>query len=577
MAVREEDAEPLANRDFGPSAPEAETEMRPRPAFSGGMPRRRLRRRRWPFLSVTSRILLLNSVALGMLVGGVLYLNQFRSGLIDMRVRALLTQGEIIANAIGESATTGPEATTLDPGEASTILRRLVLPTNTRARLFVPGGGVIADTRHLLGREKVRVVDLPPPGWRTTLHSWAHTFYHWTMARLFPGERLPLYREAPGPRGRHYREVRAALAGQKVSAVRTNSEDELIVSIAVPVQRFKVVLGALMLATEAGDIDQIVRAERMAILQVFLVALSVTTLLSLVLARTIARPLRRLAAAAERVRSGHGAGRAMIPGLSGRGDEIGELAAVLREMTEALYARMDAIESFAADVSHELKNPLTSVRSAVESLSRTRDPRHQERLLAIIADDVRRLDRLLTDISNASRLDSELSRAEAVPVDLATLMETMVDIYRVTAEGSGKAIRFSFTRDDGGVGDRAFLVHGLESRLGQVVRNLLDNAVSFSPPGGDIMLRAVRAGRDVLLIVEDEGPGIPEESMEAIFRRFYSERPSSEPFGTHSGLGLNISKQIVEAHDGSIIAENRRAPGGGRVRGARFIVRLPVR
>ena len=576
MALRREDIEaatggiafPRADRDS-----EAESGSRAGP-LRQAPPRRKSRRRR--LLSLTSRILALNIVALGILVGGVLYLNQFRSGLIDMRVRALLTQGEIIASAIAEAAASGPEATALDPNEASTILRRLVLPTNTRARLFGPEGHLIADTRHLLTREQVRVAALPPPGWRTTLHRWAHALYDRSMKTLFPAERLPLYRERAGPRGRHYREVGAALAGFRTSAVRTNSQGEMIVSIAVPVQRFKMVLGGLMLTTEAGDIDRVVRAERLAIIQVFLIALLVTIFLSLVLARTIARPIRRLAGAAELVRSGR-AGRTALPDLSSRRDEIGDLAAALRDMTEALYARLDAIESFAADVAHELKNPLTSVRSAVESLRRTNDARHQEKLLAVIVDDVRRLDRLLTDISNASRLDSELSRAETGPVDLAALLETLVEIYRVTMEAEGKTIRFSLERDESGFGERAFIVRGLESRLGQVVRNLLDNAVSFSPPGGLVALRAVRRGNEVLVIIEDEGPGIPEESLDSIFRRFYSERPSDEPFGTHSGLGLSISKQIVEAHNGTIVAENRRSATGGRVLGARFIVRLPVR
>jgi two-component system, OmpR family, sensor histidine kinase ChvG len=279
----------------------------------------------------------------------------------------------------------------------------------------------------------------------------------------------------------------------------------------------------------------------------------------------------RLAAAAERIRRGYRPQTQQIPDFTGRGDEIGELSGVLREMTDALHQRMDAIERFAADVSHEIKNPLTSLRSAVETAARVRDPQQLQRLMAVIQEDVQRLDRLITDISNASRLDAELSRAEAEPVDLGRMLQALVDMYETTRLPNGPVLKVD-------VPEGAELhVSGVEDRLVQVMRNLIANAQSFSPPDGTILLKASRTNGFVEVVVEDDGPGIPESKMNAIFDRFYTERPKGEKFGTHSGLGLSISKQIVEAHRGTIRAMNRYSEDGmKKLLGARFIVRLPV-
>jgi two-component system sensor histidine kinase ChvG len=320
---------------------------------------------------------------------------------------------------------------------------------------------------------------------------------------------------------------------------------------------------------------------RLDILRVFLIALAVTVLLSVYLAGTIARPIRILAAAADRVRRGSGRQMA-IPDFTRRRDEIGDLSGSLRDMTGALWQRMDAIERFAADVAHEIKNPLSSLRSAVETAARIDDPAKQRRLLAIVLEDVQRLDRLISDISDASRLDSEMSRIEPKPVSMARMLRILVEVHEATASGDDED-------EDGGRGGAPLLslglptdgdeltVSGVEDRLVQVLRNLIANAVSFSPPGGVIRLAARRdaAAAAVVATIEDEGPGIPDGKLEAIFDRFYTERPSSEKFGTHSGLGLSISKQIVEAHRGTIRAENRR-DADGSVIGARFVVRLPA-
>jgi two-component system sensor histidine kinase ChvG len=356
---------------------------------------------------------------------------------------------------------------------------------------------------------------------------------------------------------------------------RVNDRGELIVSVAVPIQRYRAVLGTLMLSTQGGDIDAIVRAERLAIVQVFLVALGVAILLSVLLAGTIAEPVRRLAESAEIVRRGK-TRRAQIPDFTDRRDEIGELSGALRDMMNALYSRIDAIESFAADVAHELKNPLTSLRSAIETFAVAKDENAKARLMAIVQDDVKRIDRLISDISNASRLDAELSREETEDVNVATLLETVCDIF--TETGVAGAARVELSVEPGVPGRPGMVVKGFDMRLGQVVRNLIDNALSFSPADGVVHVSARRVPGKIVITVEDEGPGIPPDNLERIFDRFHTDRPDS--FGEHSGLGLAISKQIVEAHHGTIRAENRveedEETGETHVLGARFIVELPI-
>jgi two-component system sensor histidine kinase ChvG len=324
-----------------------------------------------------------------------------------------------------------------------------------------------------------------------------------------------------------------------------------------------------MVSTDGREIEDAPRRVRLGILKVFAVAAAITTLLSLYLAGTIARPIHRLAEAADRVRRSPGR-QVAIPDFGRRKDEIGDLAEALRDMTNALWQRMDAIEHFAADVAHEIKNPLTSLRSAVETVARVEDPVQQKKLMSIILDDVQRLNRLITDISDASRLDAELSRAEGERIDLARLLQALADLHENTIGPEGPRLLLD-------VADRQSLeVMGIESRLVQVLRNLVANAVSFSPPGGRIRLACGRQGDMVRILVEDSGPGIPPGKLEAIFERFYSERPKAEKFGAHSGLGLSISKQIVEAQGGRIWAENIQDVLG-EILGARFVILLPAR
>ncbi|WP_349372132.1 stimulus-sensing domain-containing protein [Salinarimonas sp.] len=563
--------------------------------------------------SLVRRIVVLNLAGLVALFFGFLYLNQFREGLIEARVQSLLTQGEIIAGAIAASATVDSDTILIDPdrllqmqtGESSVLtdelfsplefsinpeqvaplLRRLVTPTRTRARVYDREAILLLDTRALYSRGDILRLDLPPI--QTEPPSALERA--WIAVRDVFAPRAAPSLETIGPTdGRTFPEVRQALSGERSSVVRLNPAGETIVSVAVPIQRQRAVRGVLLLSTQGGDIDAIIASERFALLQVFMVAAAVMIVLSLLLANAIAGPVSRLAEAAERVRRGIKS-RQEIPDFTGRADEIGHLSGALREMTEALYDRIEAIESFAADVAHELKNPLTSLRSAVETLPLARSDDSRARLLDIIQHDVRRLDRLISDISDASRLDAELARSEAEPVDMARLLGAVVsisnDVRRPEDAPIALEIRRPHPRKGGAQGGangegRGFVVLGNDGRLGQVVRNLLDNARSFSPPGGTVRVALEREGEVVRMTVEDEGPGIPDHALERIFERFYTDRPE-QGFGQNSGLGLSISRQIVAAHRGTIRAENRLGAAGpdGEPRrlGARFVVTLPAR
>ena len=322
-----------------------------------------------------------------------------------------------------------------------------------------------------------------------------------------------------------------------------------------------------MLAARGDEIEATVRDVRLDIFKAFGLALCVTVVLSLYLAGTITRPVRRLAAAARRVRGGQSE-LPQIPDFTRRGDEIGDLSAALRGMTAEIWSRMEAVERFAADVAHEIKNPLTSLRSAVETASRIEDPDQQRRLMDIVQQDVARLDRLISDISSASRLDAELARTAMRRVDLGRLLDALVAMHRSAEGETGAALTLDLAVDRGEI-------DGIETRLVQVFGNLLSNAFSFSPAGAAVRIALVREDGFFRVTVDDDGPGIPEESLESVFQRFYTERPPTEDFGTHSGLGLSISRQIVEAHGGSITAANRHRGDGG-IAGARLTVRLPA-
>jgi two-component system, OmpR family, sensor histidine kinase ChvG len=547
------------------------------------------------FSSLTRRILILNFTAIGVLVIGVLYINQFRDALIDAQIESLRTQGNIIAGAIAASATVETDSIMIDPEKllelqagdslpprsdqldsldfpinpekVAPMLRRLITPGKTRARIYDRDANLVLDSRHLYSilRYQLPSVDGEQKGFFEQLRD---RFYG-----LLQRDDLPIDREQPGGSGLLKDEVTSPLTGGSPEAVvRRSMEGEYIISVAVPIQRFRAVVGVLQLSTQ-GDIDRIIAAERRAILGVFAVAAVVTAILSLLLASTIANPLRRLAAAAIRVRRGVST-REEIPDFSDRQDEIGNLSIALRDMTKALYARIEAIESFAADVAHELKNPLTSLGSAVETLPLAKDQHSRDRLMEIIQHDVRRLDRLITDISNASRLDAEFAREDSEPVDLQTFIRDLVSAARDVG-GKKKKVEIDFMTE--AKPGQHFIVQGHDLRIGQVVTNLIENARSFVPDeGGRITLTLSRSNRRIILTVDDNGPGIRAESIERIFERFYTDRPAGEAFGQNSGLGLSISRQIVEAHGGTLTAENIPGTKPGDVRGARFVIALPA-
>lgn len=549
------------------------------------------------FSSLTRRILFLNLTALAVLLSGILYLNQFREGLIDARIESLLIQGRIIAGAIAASASVETNTITIDPekllelqaGESASptpdtletldspikperiapVLRSLIQPTRTRARIYDPDAVLILDSRFLYAGGQILRYDLEPleeedEGMIARIGN--------TLNRLLQRRDLPIYRELTGL-GTGYPEVMSALTGSPATSQRMTENGELIVSVAVPVQRFRAILGVLLLSTQGDDIDRIVAEERIAIMRLFLIAGIVIIVLSILLASTIANPLRRLSEAAIRVRRGVRT-RVEIPDMSGRGDEIGDLSQSLRDMTNALYARIDAIERFAADVSHELKNPLTSLRSAVETLPLAKNADSRERLLDVIQHDVMRLDRLITDISDASRLDAELAREDGAPIDLDDFLTRFTAMQRAIIP-DGKQVDIALRRDPAGrrAGAAPLVVIGHEIRLGQVLANLIDNARSFAPEkGGRIDITLARRDGRAEILVEDNGPGIRPDVQERIFERFYTDRPAEEGFGQNSGLGLSISRQIVEAHGGTLAAQNRT----GAQTGARFVIRLPL-
>lgn len=553
---------------------------------------------------LTSRIILINFVGLVILVGGILYSNQSRQSLIDARVQSLMTQGHIMAAAVASSATVDTDHIVIDPEKllqlqlqedspstseplpnieflisperVGPLLRRLVSSTTTRARIFDREGLMVVDSRHFFGRGEILSFELPPVNERkeSMLQRWWNALYDWVFAHNYQPQK-----DYGFDNGKEFPEVTAALNGASVSVVRVNDSNEIIVSVAVPIQRFRAVLGALVLSTKGGEIDTVLKNERKLVLFTFMVAALVAILLSVALAGHIAEPIRRLAAAAEHVRRGVNH-RIMTPDFTSRRDEIGHLSGALRDMTNSLYKRIDAIEAFAADVAHEIKNPLTSIRSAVESFSYARNDEQRSRLIAIVKDDVKRLDRLISDISDASRLDAELARAQANPVDLRHLLTALVSLANETRRPGKPTVVLEIAPPPRGVDpETAYMVLGHDNRLAQVVRNLLENGISFSPPDASVTVRLRRTGDDVEFRVEDQGPGINPDNLFMIFERFYTDRPEGS-FGKNSGLGLSISKQIVEACKGQIHAENRfgkaNADGERPVLGARFVVRIPA-
>ncbi len=521
------------------------------------------------------RILLVNIVSPALLFATLFYLNQYQTGLLAAGVAALREQARAYAGALDERAVKEVQTDnpTIVPELARPMLRRLTQPSPyVEAKLYGADGTLIADSAVREGGGGIVTSETLPAVAEPGLTPKIVDAVYDIMLRLLGSSSQVAAGAGPEWQPDVGQEISAYSADPSADTdpyIRRGPNHQLLVSVTVPLIHNNHLLGVILVTREETEVDNSVRQVRISLLGLFILALLITVMLSAYLSRTIARPILRLANAALAMREGKGRRiNDLGKDLLERNDEMGQLANALHSSSVALWDRMDAIDRFAADVAHEIKNPLSSIRSAIETLRRIEDPAQQKKLLAIITDDVRRLDRLITDISDASRVDAELSRVRLEPVDCAVMMQTLGEIYEATRDEDEDPFIVVQAPASG------LTVMAEERRLVQVIRNLIGNAKSFSPPQGTITLGARETGNVIELSVEDEGPGIPESNLEHIFDRFYSERPVGEQFGTHSGLGLSISRQIVEALQGRISAENRR-DADGNVLGARFVVRLP--
>jgi two-component system sensor histidine kinase ChvG len=497
-------------------------------------------------LSLRQRILAVNIFAIVILAGSLFYLDSFRSRLTQARVDQSRSEVVMISHMLGVLPREARQAT----------LVRLGRDSGTRLRVYARGGGKQADS--WAGAAPTYELRDPAtePWYRGVARAMDNGFDAIVGAR-----RPPLFTPPAVDTLGAWPEARAALTTSgPVTDLRRAPEGTPFVSAAMRIE--SVENGVLLITVNARDIRRVVRAERFTLALILLGTVLLSVLLSRFLARTIANPLRKLALAAHRVRLGR-AREVDVPVLPARRDEIGLLARALHDMTQSLRQRIDSTEAFAADVTHELKNPLASLRSAVDTLERIEDPAVRRQLLDVVRDDVARLDRLVVDIAEVSRLDAELSRARFEPVDLGHLIESMLGLWETRGDGD---VQIAFARPRVGTA----VVLGDESRLARLMDNLVDNAISFSPQKGLVEIRATAVGGEVLVSIEDEGPGVAPGAREAIFNRFHSIRPEAD-FGRHSGLGLAIAKAIVEGHGGRIEVEDRH----DRRAGARFVVAFP--
>ncbi len=557
---------------------------------------KQLRLFRFISANLLRRILLANLAGLLLMVGGILYLSQYHKWLVDAKQESLRTQGEIIAAAIASDARveqgnieidldgkpTGDQINrapyrddgfaalqlSIRPERVTPIMRRLIQPTRNRARIYGRDGTLIVDSVTLLTRGQLTKPQ-ETNGKTKTKNFWTR------LTAVLIDKHLPVYREIGNAKGTAYPEVRTALEGSTTPLLLLNEEGEQIVSVAVPIKRANSILGVLLMSTRPGDIDKVLDEEQRHILTLAAIALLATIISSLLLARTVADPIRKLSDAAEQVSHNINA-RQDLPDYADRNDEVGQLSRAFKAMTTALYRRIEASESFAADVAHELKNPLAAARSVAESLVYAKSDAQREELVRQIQTELKRLNRLITDVSNASRLEAELARQKIEPINVTGVVESVVRIFH---DILGEDDRSVTVKIEPSTSAQAFVVNGEEGRLGQVVTNLIDNAVSFSPPAGKVTVTVRQLAKHVEIAVEDQGPGIPDDRLAIVFDRFYTDRPATEAQrGKNSGLGLSISREIVRSHSGEIWAENvcaNAAASDSESTGARFVVRLP--
>ena len=550
----------------------------------------------WFSRSLTRLIVLSNLLGLVILLVGYLYMNQYKDWLVDAKVDSLTAQGEIIAQAIAGNATVDGQRIVLDPDalpetsdsqapfrddgfaalsfsigpeNITPILRRLLQP-DIRARVYDRDGKLLVDSKAFLGKGKALPAGVSEDDSRPkTKNLWTR------MKEIVFDSDLPVLKDLEQANGNYYPPVRSAMAGTGTPMLLLNEKSQTIVSYAAPIRRARQINGVLMLSTAPGEIEKVLTKERNAILRLAGLAIAATLAAAFFLAYAVATPIRKLSAAADAVTHNINA-RHQLPDFSNRRDEVGQLSAAFNAMTAALHRRIEASEKFAADVAHELKNPLTAARSTAESLGYARTDEQRDQLVLQIQLELKRLNKLITDVSNASRLDAELALQEREPIDLSGILEGVAMTFQDLL-GSDSSRKVVFKPSPDGV---ALVVNGNDGRLAQVVTNLLDNAISFSPDGGTITVGGRRELDAIVFTVEDEGPGIAPDKLETVFDRFYTYRPTANASrGNNSGLGLAITREIVKAHDGRIWAENRIAPGAGpgdAPLGARFTVRLPA-
>lgn len=499
------------------------------------------------YISLRWSILAVNFFALALLAGGFFYIDHYRARMIDNRME----QAHLTIDLVGLAIDHAP------PAIQKALLVDYARKLNVRLRRYGPDGALITDS-FTSGGPVYYLIDPQAERFKRKVARWLDRM----VDRIVRSPNLPPFAEPALDIADSWPEAAYARAhGTPITLARFAPDRTVMITSATRLSDG----GALMSSANERDITRTVRAERFDLGIVVAVALIASVALSLFLARTIVHPLQRLANAAVRVRLGR-ARQVTIPRLPERRDEIGTLARAISDMTQALRHRIDATDAFAADVSHELKNPLASLRSALEGMRTVQRPELREQLFAIAQEDVLRLDRLVTDIAEASRIDAQLSRARFEPVDLGQMIETM--ILARESRGVEKGVRLAFARPRRDVA----VVMGEPHRLAMVIENLVANAISFSPEGGLVQVTATVADNEVMVSVSDEGPGVPEEEREMVFRRFHSVRPEGESFGKHSGLGLAIARSIIEGHQGRISIDDREDARSG----ARFIVHLPL-